>query len=304
MKCLVTGGAGFIGSNLVDKLIQEQHNVIVIDNLSAGKEEYVNPKASFYKDDIRDINSISPLFNNIDYVFHLAALPRVQFTIDYPLTSNMVNINGTLNVLKASLDSKVKKVIFSSSCAVYGNTKKHVLTEKLKVHPLSPYALQKYTGELYCKMFSKIYNLPTIVFRYFNVYGNRQPYEGSYSLVLGTFLNQYKNNKPLTITNTGEQKRDFISVNDVVKANILAMENEEINSGEVINIGMGKSYSVNEIAKMIGGPTINIGKRIEPFLSVSDITLAKKLLNWEPTINLKNWITLEKQKGVDNENKI
>jgi UDP-glucose 4-epimerase len=290
MKCLVTGGAGFIGSNLVDKLIQDNHDVIVIDNLISGKLEYVNSKSKFYQMDICNLESIKPLFKNIDYVFHLAALPRVQFSIDYPILSNNTNLNGTLHVLKASLDAGVKKVIYSSTSAIYGDTTNIPTSENAIVSPICPYGFQKYFCELYCKMFSDIYNLPTISLRYFNVYGERQPFDGDYSLVLGKFLKQHQNNKPLTIINTGEQRRDFISITDVINANLLSAQNETLIHGEVINIGAGKNYSVNEIAKMIGGPTINIGKRIEPFETLGDISLAKKVLNWKPIINLEDWI--------------
>jgi UDP-glucose 4-epimerase len=296
MKCLVTGGAGFIGSNLVDKLIQDNHDVIVIDNLIAGKLEYVNSKSKFYQMDICNLESIKPLFKNIDYVFHLAALPRVQFSIDYPILSNNTNLNGTLHVLKASLDAGVKKVIYSSTSAVYGDTTNIPTSENEIVSPICPYGFQKYFCELYCKMFSDIYNLPTISLRYFNVYGERQPFDGDYSLVLGKFLKQHQNNKPLTIINTGEQRRDFISITDVINANLLSAQNETLIHGEVINIGGGKNYSVNEIAKMIGGPTINIGKRIEPFETLGDISLAKKVLNWKPIINLEGWIQKNIQK--------
>lgn len=296
MKCLVTGGAGFIGSNLVDKLIQDNHDVIVIDNLISGKLEYVNSKSKFYQMDICNLESIKPLFKNIDYVFHLAALPRVQFSIDYPILSNNTNLNGTLHVLKASLDAGVKKVIYSSTSAIYGDTTNIPTSENAIVSPICPYGFQKYFCELYCKMFSDIYNLPTISLRYFNVYGERQPFDGDYSLVLGKFLKQHQNNKPLTIINTGEQRRDFISITDVINANLLSAQNETLIHGEVINIGAGKNYSVNEIAKMIGGPTINIGKRIEPFETLGDISLAKKVLNWKPIINLEGWIQKNIQK--------
>lgn len=289
-KCLITGGAGFIGSNLVDELINLDHEVTVIDNLSTGKKEYVNRKAKFYELDIRSLDEIKPLFRNIDYVFHLAAFPRVQPSIEDPVTANDINLNGTLNILVAARDAKVKRVIYSASSSAYGMQEKMPLKEDMPANPLSPYGLQKYVGELYCRLFSEIYNLPTVSLRYFNVYGKRQALEGAYCLVMGIFVAQRLAGKPMTITGDGTNKRDYTSVIDVVRANILAASSDKVGRGEVINIGRGCNYSVNELAKMIGGPTENIQPRIEPKETLADWDLAKKLLNWEPTINLPEWL--------------
>lgn len=289
-RCLVTGGAGFIGSNLVDELIVRGNDVIVIDNLATGKRENLNPLAEFHELDIRNLEAIKPLFEGVDYVFHIAALPRVQPSIEDPLTFHTVNVNGTLNVLKASADAKVKKVIFSSSSSIYGNQEKMPLKEDMPGNPISPYALQKYLGELYCRLFSQIYGLPTVSLRYFNVYGKRQPLEGAYRLVLGIFINQRLKNEPMTITGDGEQRRDFTGVVDVVRANILAANSPKVGRGEVINIGQGHNYSVNEVARIIGGPTINIAARLEPRITLADNSLAKELLGWEPTVNLPEWL--------------
>jgi len=289
-RCLVTGGAGFIGSNLVDELIARGNEVIVIDNLVTGKIENLNPLAEFHEIDIRDFEAIKPLFEGVDYVFHIAALPRVQPSIEDPLTFHTVNVNGTLNVLKASADAKVKKVIFSSSSSIYGNQEKMPLKEDMPVNPISPYALQKYLGELYCRLFSQIYGLPTVSLRYFSVYGKRQPLEGAYRLVLGIFIDQRLKNEPMTITGDGEQQRDFTGVADVVRANILAANSPKVGQGEVINIGRGKNHSVNEVARIIGGPTINIAARLEPRITLADNSLANELLGWESTINLPEWL--------------
>ena len=289
MKALVTGGAGFIGSNLVDALIDDGNKVIVIDNLLTGKEDNLNIKADFHKVDIRDLNIIRPLFNNIDYVFHTAAFPRVQPSIEDPIKTNDINLNGTLNVLKASQEAHVNKVIYSASSSAYGDQCVMPLKETMEVNPLSPYGLQKYVGELYCRLFTKIYGLNTISLRYFNVYGKRQVLEGAYCLVIGIFLRQRLNNDPMTIVGDGSQRRDFTSVIDVVKANILAAKSK-INKGEVINIGNGYNYSVNELAKMIGGPIINMPSRIEPKETLADNSLAYKLLGWRPIIELPKWI--------------
>ena len=299
-RCLVTGGAGFIGSNLVDELIARGDEVVIIDNLSTGKRENLNPAAEFHELDIRDLEKIKPLFEGVDYVFHLAALPRVQFSILNPIITNEVNVSGTLNMLKAAADAKVKKVIYSSSSSVYGNQEKMPLKEDMSVDPASPYALQKYLGEFYCRIFNKIYGLPTVSLRYFNAYGRRQALEGAYSLVIAVFIRQRLNNESLTITGDGEQRRDFTNIDDVVKANILAAQSPNVGRGEVINIGRGRNYSVNELAKMIGGPVVNIPPRVESHETLADNSLAKELLDWEPTVDLPDWLEeYKKEMGVN-----
>jgi UDP-glucose 4-epimerase len=230
-----------------------------------------------------------PFMEGADCVFHLAAFPRVQPSIDDPLFANDINLNGTLNVLKCAVDSGVRKVIFSSSSSIYGDKGEVALTEGMEPHPISPYALQKYAGEMYCRLFSEIYNLETVCLRYFNVYGKRMPLEGAYTLVLGVFETQIRNKQPLTITNDGNQRRDMTNVHDVVRANIMAYESQ-VRNGEGINIGSGENHSINEIAEVIGGPTVNIGPRIEPRTSLADISLAKKLLGWEPTVDFNKWL--------------
>ncbi len=299
MKALVTGGAGFIGSNLVDELVSRGHKVIVIDNLSTGKKEYINPRAEFHRVDIRDLEKIKPLFAGVDYVFHLAAFPRVQPSIDDPVTANDINLNGTLNVLVAARDAKVKRVVYSASSSAYGNQAKMPLREDMPAQPLSPYGLQKYIGELYCRLFSEIYGLPTVSLRYFNVYGPRQATEGAYCLVMGIFVRQRLAGQPMTITNDGEQRRDFTFVGDVVRANILAAESPWVGQGEVINIGRGHNYSVNELAQMIGGPTVNIGPRLEPRETLADISRARELLGWQPQVDLPTWLVeYKKEMGL------
>ncbi len=289
-KCLVTGGAGFIGSNMVDALIERGDEVIIIDNLSLGKKENINPQADFHKLDIRDLDDIKPLFKGVDYVFHFAAFPRVQPSIEDPITANDINLNGTLNILVSARDAGVKRVVYSASSSVYGNQEKMPLKEDMSAQPLSPYGLQKYVGELYCRLFSEIYNLSTVSLRYFNIYGPRQATEGAYCLVMGLFVSQRLKGNPMTITNDGKQRRDFTSVVDAVSANILAAESDKVGKGEAINIGRGKNYSVNELAKMIGGPTTYGEKRIEPFETLADNSRAKELLDWEPTVELPEWL--------------
>ncbi|MCR4306761.1 MAG: NAD-dependent epimerase/dehydratase family protein, partial [Candidatus Yonathbacteria bacterium] len=184
----------------------------------------------------------------------------------------------------------VKRVIYSASSSVYGDQEKMPLTEDMRASPLSPYGLQKYIGELYCALFSKVYGLKTVSLRYFNVYGQRQDPEGAYALVIGKFLKQKAEGIPLTITGDGAQTRDFTHVSDVVRANLLAMESEQVGEGEAMNIGGGKNYSINEVARIIGGPVEYVSARIEPHDSLADTARAKELLGWEPQISLEEGI--------------
>ncbi len=297
-KCLVTGGAGFIGSNLVDKLIERGDEVIIIDNLSTGKEENINPEAKFHKLDLRNLDEIKDLFKGVDYVFHEAALARVQPSIEDPVKYNDYNVNGTLNVLVAAKDAKVKKVVYAASSSAYGDQKKMPLTEDMLANPISPYGLQKYIGEEYCRLFSYVYKLPTVCLRYFNVFGPRMVREGAYASVVAIFCSQRKNNQPLSIVPDGEQQRTYTYVKDIVRANILAAESD-VNDGRAINTGQSNEYSVNEIAEMVGGPTVNIEPRIEPKRNLCSNKLAKGLLSWEPEVKLHEWIPeYKKEIGV------
>ena len=291
-KAVVIGGAGFIGSNLVDRLIDEGIEVIVIDNLSTGKKENINPKAKFIACDIAQtkMDFLIKQIEGVDVLFHLAALARVQPSIDDPIPFNEVNINGTLNVLFAAYKAGVKKVVYSASSSAYGDAEKMPQLETDPTNPLSPYGLQKYVGEQYCKMFSQVYGLDTVSLRYFNVYGERMLLEGAYCLVLGIFARQMLEGKPLTINNDGEQRRDFTYVGDVVNANILAAHHKDKLNGDEINIGNGDNYSVNEVVKMYGGQSTAGQKVLEPFETLADITKAKKVLGWEPKGNLPVWI--------------
>ena len=288
MRILVTGGAGFIGSHLVDRLVKENHKVVVIDNLTTGKKENVNPQADFYNLDICDFEKIKPLFKNIDFVFHLAAIPQVPVSVEDPVRTSKVNILGTINVFKAAIEAKVKRIIFASSSSVYGNQEKLPFKEDMKPNPISPYALQKLVGEQFAKLFTKLYGIPIISLRYFNVYGPRIDFNSDYSLVIGKFLKQKAEGKPLTIFGDGEQTRDFCYIDDVVDATIKAMESEKLEGGEVINIGSGKSYSINYLADLIGGKRKYLAPRKGDVKHTqADITLAKKLLAWQPKISFE-----------------
>mgnify|MGYP001236642313 FL=1 len=293
MKHVITGGAGFIGSNLVDKLVSQSHEVHVIDNFSFGKLENCNKKAHYHNVDLSQISNFDQIKNickNADSVFHLACIARVQPSIENPIEYEMNNTIGSVNILKASVQSNVRRFIYSSSSSVYGNQINLPLNEDFKTNPLSPYGAQKLYGEILCKTFSKVYGLETVCLRYFNVYGEKQNIDGAYALVIGIFLNQRFNKKPLTVRGDGSQRRDFTYVGDVVKANILASKSKDVGAGEIINIGYGKNKSINEIASYIGGSIKYIEPVLEPFETLADNLKAKKLLNWEPKQDVKSWI--------------
>ncbi len=295
MKCLVTGGAGFIGSNLVDELIRDDHEVLIFDDLSTGLMENINPAANFIDADISDSSQLKERYlkekmNGVEVVFHLAAKARVQPSIEDPALYNYVNVQGIVNMLKLSVDCGVKRFIFSSSSSVYGATDKLPSVEGDPKNPLSPYAAQKLIGEIYCKMFYEVYGLETVSLRYFNVYGERQPLEGAYALVMGIFAQQILDGKPMTINGDGEQRRDFTYVRDVVRANILAARSQNVGKGEVINIGNGDNRSVNQLADLIGGDRIYRDPVVEPRETLADNSLAKELLLWEPLVVLEDWM--------------
>ena len=232
-KVLVTGGAGFIGSNLVDALISKGIQVIVIDNLSTGKKDNINQDAVFFNLDLCSVSQteLIDILKGVDTIFHLAALARVQPSIENPFPYHESNVTATLNVLYAASKSRVKRLVYSASSSCYGNTKKIPQVEDDPTNPLSPYGLQKYIGEQYCRMFSQVYGLDTVSLRYFNVYGERMSLEGAYCLVTGIFARQMKQGNQLTITNDGNQRRDFTYVGDVVQANIIAAEYGDLLKG-------------------------------------------------------------------------
>ena len=293
MKYVITGGAGFIGSNLVERLVKEGNEVHVIDNFSFGKLENCNKKAHYYNIDLSqksNFNQVKEVCKNADSVFHLACIARVQPSIKNPVEYEMNNTISTVNILKASVESNVRRFIYSSSSSVYGNQTNLPLKEDFKTNPLSPYGAQKLYGEILCKTFSKVYGLETVSLRYFNVYGEKQNIDGAYALVIGIFLNQKSNEKSLTVRGDGSQRRDFTYVGDVVRANILASRSEHVGSGEIINIGNGKNKSINEIASYVGGKIKYIEPVLEPFETLADNLKAKKLLNWEPKQDVKSWI--------------
>lgn len=275
-KVVVTGGAGFIGTHMCESLRKEGYSVVSVD-LKTG-------------DDVRDTEKMKKIFEGAQYVFHLAALPRVQYSIEHPQETHDTNVNGTLSVLTAAKDAGVKKVVYSASSSAYGDQDKMPLVENMEARPKSPYGLQKYIGELYCRLWSEIYDLPTVSLRYFNVYGPGASDDGAYALVIAKFLKQRREDKPMTITGDGKQTRDYTHVSDVVRANIMAAESP-FAKGEVFNIGGGNNISVNRVAELIGGPVEYIPARLEPHDTLADIMLAKGFLNWEPQIKFEDGIT-------------
>lgn len=307
MKYLVTGGAGFIGSNLVDKLINDGHEVTVIDNESSDAHEnfYWNKKANNYKYNVCDYVMCSDVFkkHKPDVVFHIAAEARIQPCITDPLKAIESNIVGVATMLELSKKYDIKRFIFSSTSAAYGFKNDSPLKEVMPNDCLNPYSLTKVSGEELCKMYSNLYNLETIIFRYFNVYGERQPIKGQYAPVIGIFQRQKNNGEPMTIVGDGEQRRDFIHVSDVVNANILAAtkkfekwivnetEQKIYQFGQIYNVGTGINYSINEIASIIGGPKLYIDQRPgESRITLADISKIKREIGWTPKINLKDWL--------------
>lgn len=283
-KVVVVGGAGFIGSHVTDALVERRYDVHVLDNLLGGKKENVNTSATFHKADIRNLDDIKPVVKGATCVFHFAALPRVQYSIEHPEETHDVNVTGTQNVLIASKEGGVKRVVYSASSSAYGDQKVLPLVETMTPNPKSPYGLHKYVGEVYCKVWSTVYGLETVSLRYFNVYGPRLNPEGAYALAMGKFLRQRKEGKPMTIWGDGTQTRDFTHVRDVARANLLAMESDKVGLGEVINIGAGKNYSVNQLTTIIGGPVEHEPPKVEPHDTLANNSLANELLGWKPEV--------------------
>jgi UDP-glucose 4-epimerase len=294
MKSLVTGGAGFIGSNLVDRLLEIGHEVIVIDNeySDAHDQFYWNDRAKNYKYDICDYENTRPLYDGVDYVFHLAAEARIQPAIENPIQAVYINSVGTCTVLQCAREARVKKVMYSSTSSAYGRNDPPNI-ENQSDDCLNPYSVSKVSGEKLCKMYTELYGLPTIAFRYFNVYGERQPLRGQYAPVIGIFLRQYAAGEPLTIVGDGNQRRDFTYVGDICQANILAAT-KEVDSdayGQVYNVGTGTNYSINQISRMITDNKINVAPRAgETRLSLANNQKIRKTFGWQPTVKLEDWI--------------
>tara|TARA_Y100000590_G_C15735909_1_gene1018539 strand:- start:132 stop:1121 length:990 start_codon:yes stop_codon:yes gene_type:complete len=293
MKSLVTGGAGFIGSNLVDYLVKKGHKVVILDNFSTGRKtnlvHHSKKNIKILNIDISKNKNLDKYFKGVNYVFHLAGLADIVPSIENPEKYFQSNVNGTFNIIKAAKNAKVKKFIYAASASCYGFPKKFPTKENSKIKPMYPYAFTKWQGEELVMHWVKIYNFPAISLRFFNCYGQRSRTSGTYGAVFGVFLAQKLANKPLTIVGNGKQTRDFVHVNDLVEAVFKAAMSKKI--GKIYNVGGGKEVKVNKIAKLIGGKTIHIPKRPgEPDRSLADISLIKKDLNWKPKIKIEEGV--------------
>lgn len=293
MRYLVTGGAGFIGSNTVDELVRRGHGVVVLDDLSAGKEENlaeVRNKITFIKGSITDIEIVQKAMQQAEFVLHLAARTSVPRSVKDPIETNRINIDGTLNILVAARDNKVKRVVFAASSSAYGETPVLPKVESMQPQPISPYGVTKFVGELYAQVFGRCYGLETACLRYFNIFGPRQDPDSPYSGVLSRFASAFLNEEPPVIYGDGEQTRDFTYVDNAVQANLLACEAPGA-AGQVFNVGTGHRISLNqtlELLRQFAG--IQLTAKYDPLRdgdirdSQADITKAREILQYEPTV--------------------
>ena len=289
---LVTGGAGFIGSNLVDYLLERGHNVVCVDNESADNDKFHwNEDAWNVNVDITDYKALKNAFSNVDYCFHLAAEARLQPAINNPIDAVYRNCVGTTTVLQCAREAGVKRFVYSSTSSAYGNNP-YPNVETQPDDCLKPYSASKDAGEKFCKMYSSLYGLETVVLRYFNVFGERCPTRGQYAPVIGIFDRQKESGEPLTIVGDGSQKRDFIYVKDIARANYLAsIMPLKDNIGEVFNVGSGKNYSVQQIADSISDNQTYIAERSgEMDTTLADITKIGETIGWKPEVDVLEWI--------------
>lgn len=295
-NCLVTGGAGFIGSHLVRRLLEDEVKVTVVDDLSEGKWENLPTHKNLTKYKVSILENMAPYITGKDVIFHLAAIPRLQRSVAEPWQTHRVNVEGTLNLLLEAKKQKVRKFIFSSSSSVYGNKNKTPFYENMNPDPLVPYSLQKVIAESYCRMFSRLWDLETVCLRYFSVYGPRMNPNNPYALLIPKFIKLISQNKSPTIYGDGRHSRDFTFVSDVVEANILAAKSNL--SGEIINIGAGNGVSVNKVVrslnKLLGkkikpiyGPSV-----LEPIATLASNAKAKKLLGWKPKVKFEDGLKI------------
>ena len=293
---VVTGGAGFIGSHLSRALLAEGYEVRVVDNLINGKREDVPEGATFYELDILDTKALLSVVAGADVVFHLAALPRVTYSYDYPLESHQANIDGTMSVLLAAKEGKVGRVVYAGSSSSYGTQEVLPFTEDMRANPMSLYAFQKYAGEELMRLFSANYGMKTVTLRFFSVYGPSMRPDGAYALAIPKFLTCRKEGKPLPITGDGTHTRDFTHVRDVVRACMLAATSGSVGKGEMLNVAAGRNVSVATLAELIGGEVEYLPSRPgDAQDTYGDNRKAKELLGWEPTIMLEEGIAELKQ---------
>lgn len=302
-KVVVTGGAGFIGSHLVDALVEEGKEVHVIDTYLDGKhEDRINGKATYHAVDVRSTDAVQEICQGADVVFHTAAIPRVPYSIEHPVETTDANVIGTVSVFTAAARARVRRIVYSSSGSSYGDQTKMPLSETMAANPVNPYGLQKYVGELFANVWTKTYGIETVSLRYFNVYGSRIDPKGPYALAVGAFLLAKKEGRPLTIFGDGSITRDYTHVRDVVKANLLAAGSSRVGKGEVINIGAGRNVTIQYLAELINGSAEGIQygpSRIEAHDSQADNTKAKELIGWEPSTTIEDGVAeLKKLFGI------
>ena len=289
MKYVVTGGCGFIGSHLVDSLVELGHEVVALDDFSTSEGERLNPSTTLIEGSVTDLDVVRSATEGADCVFHTAAWARIPRSIEDPIGTHNVNVNGTLNVLQAARENGVGRVVYSSSSSVYGDQPTHVMREDMTPKPMSPYALQKLMGEQYASIFARLFDMQVVSLRYFNVYGPRQATVGAYVLVIPHFMRLRDAGKPLTVYGDGRQTRGYTHVSDVVRANVLASA-ADLPAGEnvVLNIGPEEETSVNEIAAIIGGEVEHIipnpRGEFEELRKSADYSKAKATIGWEPLI--------------------
>ena len=289
MKHVVTGGCGFIGSHLADRLVELGHEVVVLDDLSTNEGRSVNTAATLIEGSVTDLDLVTLATEGAECVFHTAAWARVPRSVEDPLGTHDVNVNGTLNVLQAAHNNGVGRVIYSSSSSVYGVQGIHIMHEDMSPNPMSPYALQKLIGEQYATMFAWLFGMRVISLRYFNVYGPSQTAGGAYPLVIPRFLKLKSEGKPLTIYGDGQQTRSYTHVSDVVRAKLLAATADiPVGENTVLNIGTDEETSVNEIAQMIGGGVKHIipnpKGEFEELRKSADATKAMSMIGWDPRV--------------------
>ncbi len=304
-KVLVTGGAGFIGSNLTESLLRKKHFVRVLDDFSTGKRENLifgkeHPLLEILEGDIRDLRTCKKAIRGVEYIFHQAALPSVQRSVEDPGTSNAINVGGTLNILLAAKEEGVKRVIYASSSSIYGDTPTLPKHEEMPPHPLSPYALQKYIGEQYCRLFYQLYGLDSVSLRYFNIFGPKQDPNSVYSAVIPRFIDALLHDRPPIIFGDGEQSRDFTFIENVVQANLLAMSAEHLH-GEAMNIACGKRISLNQLLKILKKI---LGSKLTPIYqeprkgdvrhSLADIRKSKKFINYIPKVGTEEGLNKDR----------
>ena len=295
-KVIVTGGAGFIGSHLVERLLKDGHEVTVLDNFATGRSENLaqhsdEPRLTIHRVDVAEPESIKPYFNGIEWIFHLAALADIVPSIQQPLKYHRANVDGTIAVLEAARSSGVKRFIYTASSSCYGIPDEFPTPETAPIRPMYPYALTKYLGEQYVLHWSKVYNLPCISLRLFNVFGPRSRTTGAYGAVFGVFLAQKLAGNPFTVVGDGTQTRDFTFVTDVVDAMVQAAESRA--EGEVFNIGSGGMYSVNYLVELLGGEVKHIPKRPgEPDCTFADISKISQGLGWQPKVGFEEGVKI------------